>query len=91
MVTAQRHENGSSNQRVLVSNAAANMVSSLYPSSKAKANATLAKIKLSVLDSSKIQKIAGVENAFVAHADNLFVVFKNEGDSVVITSILPRA
>jgi mRNA-degrading endonuclease RelE of RelBE toxin-antitoxin system len=91
MATAQRQENGSSSQRVLISNTAANMISSLHPFNKSKANAALTTIKSSVLDPAKVKKIAGVDNAFVARAGDLRVVFKKEGDSVVITSVVAHA
>ncbi|MDP4026193.1 hypothetical protein Q8W71_26560 [Methylobacterium sp. NEAU 140] len=88
MATAQRRTTGSSTRRVLVSNAVANMVSSLHPSSKTEAAAALAAIKASVLDPARAERIVGVDNAFVARAGDLRVVFKSEGDSVVITSIV---
>ncbi|WP_031237885.1 hypothetical protein [Mesorhizobium sp. LNJC405B00] len=91
MTTAQRQENRSSHRRVLVSKTAANMISSLHPFNKTKANAALATIKSSVLDQAKVKKIVGVDNAFVARADDLRVVFKYEGDSVVITSVVAKA
>jgi hypothetical protein len=91
MATAQRHGNGSSHRRVLVSNTAANMILSLHPFNKSKANAALASIKSSVLDPSKVKKIVGVDNAFVARAGDLRVVFKNEGNSVLITSVVAQA
>ena len=90
MATAQRQENGSTGRRVLVSNTAANMISSLHPFNKTKADAALATIKSSVLDPAKIKKIVGVDNAFVARVGDLRVVFKNEGDSVVITSVIAQ-
>jgi hypothetical protein len=90
MATAQRQENGSIDRRVIVSHTAANMVSSLHPFNKSKANAALATIKSSVLDPSNVEKIIGVDNAFVARAGNLRVFFEKEGDSVVITSIIVR-
>ncbi len=91
MATAQRQENGSGSRRVLVSNTAANMISSLHPFDKSKADAVLARIKSSVLDSSKVKEIVGVDNAFVARAGDLRVVFRNEGNSVVITSVVAQA
>jgi hypothetical protein len=91
MATARRKENGSSSRRVLVSNTAANMISSLHPFNRTKASAALATIKSSVLDPAKIKKIDGVDNAFVARAGDLRVVFKNEGDSVIITSVVAQA
>jgi hypothetical protein len=91
MATAQRHENGSGSRRVLVSNTAANMISSLHPFDKSKADAVLARVKSSVLDSSKVKEIVGVDNAFVARAGDLRVVFRNEGNSVVITSVVAQA
>ncbi|NDW07297.1 hypothetical protein [Jiella pacifica] len=91
MTTVQRQENGSSNRRVLISNTAANMISSLYPFDKSKANAVRAKVQSSVLNPAKVKKIVGVDNAFVARAGNLRVVFKNEGESVVITSVVAKA
>ena len=91
MATAQRQENGASSQRVLVSNTAVNMIWSLHPFNKGKATAALEKIKSSVLDSTKVEPIIGADNAFVARAGNLRIVFKKEGDSVVITSVVKRA
>lgn len=91
MTTAERQGNGSSSRRVLVSNTAVNMISSLHPFSKSEANAALATIKSSVLDPAKVKKIVGVENAFVARAGDLRVVFKKEGDSVLITSVIAHA
>ena len=88
MATAQRQANGSSSRRVLVSNTAANMVSSLHPFDKAEADAVLATITSSVLDPAKVKAIAGVDNAFVARAGKLRVTFRMEGDSAVITSVL---
>jgi hypothetical protein len=67
------------------------MISSLHPFSKSEANAALATIKSSVLDPAKVKKIVGVENAFVARAGDLRVVFKKEGDSVLITSVIAHA
>jgi len=90
MATAQRQENDLIDQRVLVSNTAANMISSLHPFNKSKANAALATIKSSVLQPTKVKKIVGVDNAFVARAGKLRVFFKQEGDSLVITSITAR-
>ena len=91
MATAQQYESDSSSPRVFVSNTAANMISSLHPFNKRKANAALETIKSSVLDSAKVKKIIGVDNAFVARAGALRVVFKREGNSVVISSVVRRA
>jgi hypothetical protein len=90
MATAHGRENGTSGRRVLVSNTAANMIASLHPFNKTKANLELAKVKSSVLDPAKVKKIVGVENAFVTRAGDLRVVFKNEGDSFVITSVVAQ-
>jgi hypothetical protein len=90
MATAQRQQNGSSSRHVVVSNPAANMISSLHPFSKSKANAALATIKSSVLDPVKVKQIIGVDNAFVARAGDLQVFFKKEGDAVVITSVVTQ-
>jgi hypothetical protein len=76
---------------VLVSNTAANMISSLHPFNKSKANAALATIKSSVLDPAKVKEIAGVDNAFVARAGDLRVLFETDGDAVVITSVVAQA
>ncbi|WP_407518541.1 hypothetical protein [Methylobacterium oryzisoli] len=91
MATAQRQGNGSSSRRVLVSNTAANMISSLHPFDKAEAESVLAMIKSSVLDPTRVKTIVGVDNAFVARAGDLRVVFKNEGDAIVITSVVAQA
>jgi len=90
MATAHQHETGSNRRRVLVSNTAANMITSLHPFDEAKANATLATIRSSVLDAEKVRKIVGIDNAFVARAGNLRVVFEDEGDSLVITSVVAQ-
>jgi len=90
MATAQRQQTGSNGRRVRVSNTAANMIASLHPFDKAQAEAALATIKASVLDEAKVRKIVGVDNAFVAPAGDLRVVFENEGDAIVITSIVAR-
>ncbi|BCM82244.1 hypothetical protein [Methylobacterium indicum] len=90
MAAAQRQEAGSAARRVLVSNTAANMVSSLHPFDKSKAEATLAAVRSSFLDAekAKIEKIAGVDNAFVASVGDLRVMFKTEGDTVIVTSVI---
>ncbi len=90
MATAHRQENDSSSRRVVVSNPAANMISSLHPFSRTKANAALATIKSSVLDPVQVKQIAGVNNAFVARAGDLRVLFRQEGDAVVITSVVAQ-
>lgn len=91
MATAQRRAKGSGDRPVLVSNTAANMVSSLHPFDQTGADATMATIRSSVLDSTKVKSIAGLENAFVARAGDLRVVFRTEGDSVLITSVVKKA
>ncbi|SFL55528.1 hypothetical protein [Methylobacterium pseudosasicola] len=90
MATARRQEMGSGSPCVRVSNRAANMIASLHPFDKAKADAALATIKASVLDAAKVRKIVGVDNAFVAPAGDLRVLFENEGDAIVITSVVAR-
>ena len=91
MATSQQQDNASVGGRVLVSNTAANMISSLHPLDKSKEKAALSKVRSSVLDPAKVKKINGVNNAFVARAGNLRVIFKREGDAFVITSVLrPR-
>ena len=90
MTTAHQKDNSPTSRRVLVSNTATNMLSSLYPLSKPQVNAALARIKSSVLDPTKIKRIIGVDNAFVARDGDLRVVFQNDGDSVVITSVVAR-
>jgi mRNA-degrading endonuclease RelE of RelBE toxin-antitoxin system len=90
MAVSQRQENSSDSRRVIVSHTAANMISSLHPFNKNKASAALATIKSSVLDPAKVKKIAGVDNAFVARAGDLRVLFEKDGDSVVITSVVAQ-
>lgn len=90
MSTAPQQQTGAGSPRVFVSNTATNMVSSLHPFDKKEADAALEKIRSSVLDPLAVKKVAGVENAFVARVDDLRVLFKHEGDSVVITSIVAR-
>jgi hypothetical protein len=88
MDAAERQEIGQTRRRVLVSNRAANMITSLHPFNKRKANATLAAVRSSVLDAANVRKIAGIDNAFVARAGDLRVFFERDGDSVVVTSII---
>jgi len=57
---------------------------------KSDAGYLLPKIESSVLDPANVNQIVGVDNAFVAHAGNLRVVFEKEGESVVITSVITR-
>jgi hypothetical protein len=91
MARAQRKEDGSASRSVLVSNTAVNMISSLHPSNQARAKATLKTIMSSVLNPEKVTKIVGVDNAFVASAGDLRVVFKKDGDFFVITSVVAKA
>ncbi|SFV07429.1 hypothetical protein SAMN02799631_04558 [Methylobacterium sp. 174MFSha1.1] len=90
MATARRQDNAHDTPRVHISNTAANMVSSLHPFDKTGADATLMAIKASVLDPAKVKKIAGLDDAFVARAGDLRVLFKTEGDSLVITSVIAQ-
>jgi mRNA-degrading endonuclease RelE of RelBE toxin-antitoxin system len=91
MATAQRHGDGSGRRRVFVSTTAANMIASLHPFDRRKATAALTKIKSSVMKADNVEKIVGVDNAYVVRAGDLRVVFKEEGDSVVITSVVTPA
>jgi mRNA-degrading endonuclease RelE of RelBE toxin-antitoxin system len=91
VATAQRREKGLSSRRVLLSNTAANMISSLHPANKSKVSDALATIKSSVIDPANVKKIVGVDNAFVARAGDLRVFFKEEGESVVILSVVTKA
>ncbi len=90
MATARRQDDAPGRPRVLVSNTAANMIASLHPFDQTEADATLMTIKASVLDPAKVKKIAGLDNAFVARAGDLRVLFKTEDDSVVITSVIAQ-
>ncbi|WP_372426502.1 hypothetical protein [Salinarimonas chemoclinalis] len=90
MDNTQRHEGVPLGGRVLVSNSAANMISSLYPFDKSEANAVLETVKSSVLDASTVKKIAGVDDTFVARVGQLRVIFKQQGDAVVITSVVAQ-
>ena len=90
MAAAERQAQGPTNRPVLVSNTAANMIASLHPFDKKEADAALATAKSSVLDPAKAKRIAGVDNAYVARAGKLRVVFRIEGDSVLITSVLVK-
>jgi len=91
MATPQRQDSISGSRRVLVSNAAANMIASLHPFDEVEADATLETIRASVLDPAKVRKITGLDNAFVARAGDLRVVFRHEGDTIVITSVVAQA
>ncbi|TGD96308.1 hypothetical protein [Methylobacterium nonmethylotrophicum] len=90
MMTVRWQNEGLFIPRVLVSNSAADMISLLHPSDETAASATAAAIKASVLDPAKVNKLVGVDNAFVARAGELQVFFKIEGDTIVITSILAQ-
>lgn len=91
MIVAHRQENGSDVPRVLVSNAAANMISSLYPFDEAGARVELEKITSSVRDPARVRKIAGLDNAFVARSGRLRVIFKREGEAFIITSVVANS
>jgi mRNA-degrading endonuclease RelE of RelBE toxin-antitoxin system len=90
MDNTQRHEGVPLSGRVLVSNSAANMISSLHPFDESEAKAVLETVKSSVLDASTVKKIAGVDDTFVARVGQLRVIFKQQGDAVVITSVVAQ-
>jgi hypothetical protein len=62
MGAAQRQDNSLSSRRVLLSNTAANMISSLHPANKSKVSDALATIKSSVIDPANVKKIVGVDS-----------------------------
>lgn len=90
MATARRRESGEGGRRVLVSSTAANMIASLHPFNRAEADAALETVTSSVLDPARVERIVGVENAYVARVEDLRVLFRNEGDSIVITSVVTK-
>ena len=91
MATSRYLKDDPGSDHVLVTNAAANMVTSLHPYDRSKAKAALTMIKSSVLDPARVKRIIGVDNAFVARAGRLQVVFRKEGGSFVITSVIAKA
>lgn len=90
MTAAQRQGKGSDDTRVSISNTAVNMISSLYPTDKSKVARTVERVTSSVRNEKKVARIVGVENAYVAQAGDLRVVFKKDGDRVVIESIVKQ-
>ena len=90
MVTLQAKDDGLNDRQVLISSTAANMISSLHPFNKTKSLAVEKRIKSSVLDPKNVNEIVGVENAFVARAGKLRVVFTKKDEAIVITSVVAK-
>ena len=90
MVTLQAKDDGLNDRQVLISSTAANMISSLHPFNKTKTLAVEKRIKSSVLDPKNVNEIVGVENAFVARAGKLRVVFTKKDEAIVITSVVAK-
>ena len=87
MANAQTKTKAQPSRRVSISNTASNMLSSLHPTSKTKANAAFAAIKSDMADPTKVKKLAGFDDTYVARGHGIRVVFKKDGDKSVITSI----
>ena len=90
MVAVQRRGKSLDDTQVSISNTAVNMISSLHPTDKSKVARTVKTVTSSVRDEKKVARIIGVENAYVARAGNLRVVFKKSGDKVVIESVVKQ-
>ncbi len=87
MPDAQARTKGQGGSVVLISNTAANMLSSLHPHSRNKAQAAIENIKSDIDDPTKVKKLIGYDNVFVAYGHGMRVVFTREGDSSVVTSV----
>lgn len=74
-------------RRVLVSNTAATMLSTLFPRNPARVKAAIAQIQADMEDPSKVRRIVGHDGVFVSRGHGLRVVFKQDGDAAVITSV----
>jgi mRNA-degrading endonuclease RelE of RelBE toxin-antitoxin system len=72
---------------VSVSNIAANMLSSLFHGDSSKVKKTLKSITMDIDDSTKVKKIQGYDNIFVARGDGMRIVFQRDDDVVVIISV----
>lgn len=74
-------------RRVSISNTASNMLSSLFPTSAAKVDAAFETIKADMADPTKVQKLAGFDDVYVARGHGIRVVFKQDGYDAVITAV----
>ncbi|MGX7704134.1 hypothetical protein [Methylobacterium sp. Gmos1] len=83
MTTTERQQE----RRVSISNTASNMLSSLFPTSKAKVDAAFETIKADMADPANVQKLAGFDDVYVARGHGIRVVFKQDGDGTVITAV----
>ena len=63
------------------------MLSSLFPTSTAKVDAAFKTIKADMADPTKVQKLAGFNEVYVARGHGIRVVFKQDGDDAVITAV----
>ena len=90
MPTVQRHGDSSGSPQVLISNTAINMILSLHHADKERVNKTIQQLTFTVRDQSKAEPLKGLENVYVARSGDLRVIFKREGASVVIKSVVKR-
>lgn len=63
------------------------MISSLVGASATKAKAAIKTIEADIKDPTKVRKLDGYDNVFVARGHGMRVVFKTEGESSVITAV----
>lgn len=74
-------------KRVSMSNTASNMLASIFPRNKSKANAAFETIKSDISDPGKVAKVVGFEDLYVARGHDMRIVFKQDEESATITSV----
>lgn len=73
--------------KVEFSNTAINMISSLHGSDQPALERTITTIKKDLNDSTRVKKLKGYPNVYVARGDGLRIVFRKAGDSAIVTSV----
>lgn len=76
-----------SSKPVQISNTAATMLSTLYPKSPAKVKAAIVQIESDIDDPSKVRRVVGHDDVFVARGHGMRILFTRKGDTSVITSV----
>jgi mRNA-degrading endonuclease RelE of RelBE toxin-antitoxin system len=87
MPNAEIGSKGGAQQRVSVSNTAANMLSSLSSGNSSKVAATIENITADIGDPNKVKKLQGFDNIFVARGHGVKVVYKDDDDVLTIISV----
>ena len=78
-------------KQVALSNTASNMLSSIFPTSPAKAKAAFETIKTDISDPTNVKKVAGFDDVYVARIHGMRIVFKRTDDAIMITSVAAEA